>query len=101
MNTDRFRVPSGKRVSLDKYDSADSGQFGEHDETDGLLEKHFGQIASLQERLYAENQWSLLLVFQAPDGAGKDSTIERVLSGINPQGANAKAFKAPSSEELS
>jgi PPK2 family polyphosphate:nucleotide phosphotransferase len=101
MNTDRFRAPSGKRVSLDKYDPADSAPFRERGETEGLLEKHIGQICSLQERLYAENQWSLLLIFQAPDGAGKDSTIARVLSGLNPQGANAKAFKTPSSEELS
>ncbi len=101
MNTDRFRIPSGKRVSLDKYDPADSGPFGERGETDGLLEKQIGQIGSLQDRLYAENQWSLLLIFQAPDAAGKDSTITRVLSGLNPQGATAKAFKSPSSEELS
>jgi PPK2 family polyphosphate:nucleotide phosphotransferase len=101
MNTDRFRVPSGKRVSLDKYDAADSAPFRDRAEVNGLIEKDIGQICSLQERLYAENQWSLLLVFQAPDGAGKDSTIAHVLSGLNPQGASAKAFKGPSSEELS
>jgi PPK2 family polyphosphate:nucleotide phosphotransferase len=101
MNTDRFRVPSGKRVSLEKHDPADSAPFGDRAEANGLLEKEVGRICGLQERLYAENQWSLLLIFQAPDGAGKDSTIAHVLSGLNPQGAQTKSFKGPSSEELS
>jgi PPK2 family polyphosphate:nucleotide phosphotransferase len=101
MNTDRFRVRPGKRVSLDKYDPAETRPFKDRTETEALLQKEIEQIATLQERLYAENQWSVLLIFQAPDGAGKDSTIARVLSGLNPQGAQAKAFKVPSSEELS
>jgi PPK2 family polyphosphate:nucleotide phosphotransferase len=101
MNTDRFRVRPGKRVSLDKFDPADSNPFKDRAATEALLQKEIEQIASLQERLYAENQWAVLLVFQAPDGAGKDSTIARVLSGLNPQGATARAFKVPSSEELS
>jgi PPK2 family polyphosphate:nucleotide phosphotransferase len=101
MNTDRFRVRPGKRVSLDKYDPVDTRPFKDRTETEALLQKEIEQIAALQQRLYAENQWAVLLIFQAPDGAGKDSTIARVLSGLNPQGAQAKAFKVPSSEELS
>jgi PPK2 family polyphosphate:nucleotide phosphotransferase len=101
MNTDRFRIRPGKRVSLDKYDPEDSKPFRDRSETESLLQKEVEQIATLQERLYADNQWSLLLIFQAPDGAGKDSTIQHVLSSLNPQGAAAKSFKTPSSEELS
>jgi PPK2 family polyphosphate:nucleotide phosphotransferase len=101
MNTDRFRIRPGKRVSLDKHDPADSKPFKDRAETESLLVKERELIDGLQDRLYAENQWALLLIFQAPDGAGKDSTIEHVLSGLNPQGAAARSFKTPSSEELS
>src|SRR5712691_5075354 len=101
MNTDRFRVRPRKRVSLDKYDPADTKPFRDRAETENLLQKETDRIAELQSRLYADNHWSVLLIFQAPDGAGKDSTIQHVLSGLNPQGAMAKAFKTPSSEELS
>jgi polyphosphate kinase 2 (PPK2 family) len=101
MNTDRFRVRPGKRVSLEKHDPADSKPFRDRAETASLLAKEVEKIGKLQEKLYADNQWSLLLIFQAPDGAGKDSTIAHVLSTLNPQGAAAKAFKQPSSEELS
>jgi PPK2 family polyphosphate:nucleotide phosphotransferase len=101
MNTDRFRIRPGKRVSLDKYDPEDTKPFKDRVETEGLLQKQIEQIDALQERLYAENQWAVLLVFQAPDGAGKDSTIKHVLSGLNPEGTSAKAFKVPSTEELS
>ncbi len=101
MNTDRFRIRPGKRVSLDKYDPDDSKPFRDRSETESTLEKEREEICRQQDRLYADNHWALLLIFQAPDGAGKDSTIEHVLSGLNPQGAAAKAFKQPSSEELS
>jgi PPK2 family polyphosphate:nucleotide phosphotransferase len=101
MNTDRFRIRPRKRVSLDKHDPADTKPFRDRAETESLLQKETVRIAELQSRLYADNQWAVLLIFQAPDGAGKDSTIQHVLSGLNPQGAMAKAFKTPSSEELS
>jgi PPK2 family polyphosphate:nucleotide phosphotransferase len=101
MNTDRFRVRPGKRVSLDKYDPDDSKPYRDRSETEAPLEKERNEICKLQERLYADNRWALLLIFQAPDGAGKDSTIEHVLSGLNPQGAATKAYKEPSKEELS
>jgi PPK2 family polyphosphate:nucleotide phosphotransferase len=100
MNTDRFRVRPGKRVSLGKFDPEDSAPFKDRSETEGLLVKQLAEIASLQDRLYAEGRWSLLLVFQAPDAAGKDSVIKHVFSGLNPQGAVAHSFKTPSTEEL-
>lgn len=100
MNTDRFRIRPGKRVSLDKHDPEDSRPFKDRAETESLLQKEVEQIGALQQRLYADNQWAVLLIFQAPDGAGKDSTIQHVLSTLNPQGATARSFKTPSSEEL-
>ena len=101
MNIDRFRIRPGKRLSLEKHDPDDSKPFRDRSETESTLHKEREEICKLQDRLYADNHWSLLLIFQAPDGAGKDSTIEHVLSGLNPQGASAKSFKQPSSEELS
>jgi PPK2 family polyphosphate:nucleotide phosphotransferase len=100
MNTDRFRVRPGKRVSLGKHDPEDSAPFKDRSETNGLLEKETAKMCDLQSRLYAENRWAVLLIFQAPDAAGKDSVIQHVFSGLNPQGAQAHAFKTPSKEEL-
>ncbi len=101
MKTDRFRVRPGKRFSLDTHDPKDTRPFRDPSETESLLQKEIERIVGLQQRLYADNRWAVLLIFQAPDGAGKDSTIAHVLSELNPQGASAKAFKVPSSEELS
>src|SRR5262249_31878537 len=101
MKTDRFRVRPGKRFSLDTHDPKDTKPFRDPSETESLLQKEIEQIGALQQRLYADNRWALLLIFQAPDGAGKDSTIGHVLSVLNPQGATARSFKQPSHEELS
>jgi PPK2 family polyphosphate:nucleotide phosphotransferase len=65
-----------------------------------LLEHSLEKLAELQGRLYAQNEWALLLVFQAMDAAGKDGTIKHVMSGVNPQGCEVFSFKAPSAEEL-
>lgn len=89
---DRFRmndVDPGETLGLDLKDRAAD-----------LLATGVQELADLQERLYAQDRWSLLLVFQALDAAGKDSTIKHVMSGINPQGCQVSSFKQPSSEEL-
>ena len=65
-----------------------------------LLKQGIEQLTELQERLYAENRWSVLLIFQAMDAAGKDSSIKHVMSGVNPQGCEVHSFKQPSTEEL-
>ena len=65
-----------------------------------LLQQQTRQLADLQDMLYAQNRWALLLIFQAMDGAGKDSTIKHVMSGVNPQGCQVFSFKQPSTEEL-
>ena len=65
-----------------------------------MLEQGSRRMAELQERLYAQDRWSVLLIFQAMDAAGKDGTIKHVMSGVNPQGCDVHSFKAPSTEEL-
>jgi PPK2 family polyphosphate:nucleotide phosphotransferase len=97
---DRFRVRPGTRVKMTDYDPADSSPYRDRAEAEGLLEQELTRIAELQDRLYAEDRWALLLIFQAMDGAGKDSVIKHVLRGLNPQGSHAVAFKAPSTNEL-
>lgn len=96
-----FRVTSGKKFSLADH-ATDS--FGGHELTkeEGklLLEEGKLKLADMQERLYAADQWSVLIILQAMDAAGKDSTIEHVMSGVNPQGCQVHSFKAPSAEEL-
>ena len=92
---DRFRVRPGTRVRMTDYDPADSSPYRDRAEAEGQLEQELARIAELQDRLYAEDRWALLLIFQAMDGAGKDSVIKHVLRGLNPQGSHAVAFKAP------
>ena len=97
----RFTVSDGRRFRLDRFDPADTKGFSmDKDEADALLQDTVQQIASLQELLYAQDQWGVLLIFQAMDAAGKDSAIKHVFSGVNPQGIQVFAFKAPSPEEL-
>jgi PPK2 family polyphosphate:nucleotide phosphotransferase len=89
---DSFRLrdinPGERDLKLDKKGAKD------------ILAKDIKKLAELQERLYADDRWSLLVIFQAMDAAGKDSVIKHVMSGINPQGCHVTAFKAPSTEEL-
>ena len=96
----RFRVKPGRRVSLHDLRPNDTG--GLHDKVKArrLLAAGIERLAELQERLYAENKWALLVILQAMDAAGKDSTIKHVMSGVNPQGCQVFSFKAPSDEEL-
>lgn len=97
-----FRVEHGKHFALKDYDPGDtrglSSEFkGKATE---LLQHSIDQLSELQNKLYAQDRWALLLVFQAMDAAGKDSTIKHVMSGVNPQGCQVYSFKAPSTEEL-
>ena len=97
-----FRVTDGSKFRLDEIDPDDSlGLESEFkDEAQELLAEGIRRMAELQERLYAQDRWALLLVFQAMDAAGKDSTVKHVMSGVNPQGVEVSAFKQPTSEEL-
>jgi polyphosphate:nucleotide phosphotransferase, PPK2 family len=95
-----FRVPEGKRVNLKKLPTLVSPVYKSKEEYKKLLEKHVVQLSSLQQILYASNQYALLLIFQAMDAAGKDGVIRHVMSGIDPQGCEVFSFKHPSATEL-
>jgi PPK2 family polyphosphate:nucleotide phosphotransferase len=96
----RYRVTDGSKFRIADVDPADSAGLKIKDQAKDLLDQGIVQMAELQERLYAQDRYSALFVFQAMDAAGKDSTIKHVMSGVNPQGCEVHSFKAPSSEEL-
>jgi PPK2 family polyphosphate:nucleotide phosphotransferase len=100
MNHDAFLVPPGGNIRLKSYDPDDTGPFKQKEDALAKLEDDIERLAELQDVLYAQNTYALLLVFQAMDAAGKDGTIKHVMSGVNPQGCQVYSFKAPSSEEL-
>jgi PPK2 family polyphosphate:nucleotide phosphotransferase len=97
-----YRISSGRRFSLATIDPADTLWFEEDrkERAEDDLKSFVRELADLQDKLYAQDRWSLLLIFQAMDAAGKDSVIKHVFSGINPQGCHVTSFKAPSHEEL-
>jgi PPK2 family polyphosphate:nucleotide phosphotransferase len=99
---ERYCVEHGKKFRLKDIDPDDTGGLGKDfkDEAETLLQAGLAEISELQDKLYAQNRWALLLIFQAMDAAGKDGTIKHVLSGVNPQGCMVHSFKAPSDEEL-
>jgi PPK2 family polyphosphate:nucleotide phosphotransferase len=96
----RYRVTHASRFRLTHVDPADPWGKRLKPISGQLLKQGVKRLAELQERLYAQDRWSVLLIFQAMDAAGKDSTIKHVMSGVNPQGCEVHAFKSPSSEEL-
>jgi PPK2 family polyphosphate:nucleotide phosphotransferase len=98
----RCRVTDGRAFRLDEVDPGDTGglRISKKEARNALHDEWIARLASLQEKLYAQDRWALLLIFQAMDAAGKDSTIEHVMSGINPQGCDVHSFKVPSEEEL-
>ncbi len=100
LDVDRFAVRPGTRIRLRKMDAGDTRPFSSKSEIEGRLEKDLDELFKLQELLYADQTWSLLLVFQAMDAAGKDSAIKHVMRGLNPQGTTVASFKTPSTHEL-
>jgi PPK2 family polyphosphate:nucleotide phosphotransferase len=100
MDHKRFIVPPGKKISIGDYDPGDTGTFKEKEDAVKKLQADIGSIASMQDILYAQDRYALLIIFQAMDAAGKDSAIKHVMSGLNPQGCQVQSFKAPSAEEL-
>jgi PPK2 family polyphosphate:nucleotide phosphotransferase len=100
MNIARFRVRPGRRVKLRRYDTSDTRPFKNKEEAVARLVRGRERMIALHERLYAQDTWSVLLIFQAMDAAGKDSAIKHVMSGLNPQGTQVYSFKRPSDEEL-
>jgi PPK2 family polyphosphate:nucleotide phosphotransferase len=101
MNHDAFIVPPGAKISLLKdYDPAYKDDYQEKAEAEKKLQTDVERLAKYQNILYAQNTYALLIIFQAMDTAGKDSTIKHVMSGVNPQGCQVFSFKQPSTEEL-
>jgi PPK2 family polyphosphate:nucleotide phosphotransferase len=99
---DRYRVTDGSDFRLDAYDPGDSGGgIVKTSDVEKLLADGVARLAELQQRLYADQGWSMLLVLQAMDAAGKDGTIRHVMTGVNPQGVSVTSFKQPGPEDLS
>jgi PPK2 family polyphosphate:nucleotide phosphotransferase len=97
---DAFEIKHGKSFRLKDYDPADTRGIRDKEKANQLLHESSQVLCDLQEKLYAQDQWALLLVIQAMDAAGKDSLIKHVMSGVNPQGCQVTSFKQPSTEEL-
>ena len=95
-----FRVTDGRKFKLKHVDPGFTAGLKSKQAARDILEAGVGRLAELQDRLYAQDKWSLLVIFQAMDAAGKDGTIKHVMSGVNPVGCQVFSFKAPSAEEL-
>ena len=97
-----YRVTNGKKFRLKDFDPGDTGELKSDDKPRAkeALQTGVEALAELQDVLYAQDRWSVLLVFQAMDAAGKDGTIKHVMSGVNPQGCQVSSFKAPTSTDL-
>ena len=98
----RHKVERGRGFKLKDHDPGDTGHLEDADkpEAQAWLEQGVGWLAEEQEKLYAQDRWAVLCVFQAMDAAGKDGTIKHVMSGVNPTGVQVTSFKQPSAEEL-
>jgi PPK2 family polyphosphate:nucleotide phosphotransferase len=97
-----YRITRGAKFRLKDFDPGDTGDFTVEDKPRAVsaLQSGVEALSRLQDVLYAYDRWSVLLIFQAMDAAGKDSAIKHVMSGVNPQGCEVHSFKAPSQEEL-
>jgi PPK2 family polyphosphate:nucleotide phosphotransferase len=95
----RYRVDKPDRFDLAAQDSADAGGI-DKDAAQAMLADNVNRLSALQERLYAQEHWAVLIILQGMDAAGKDSVVAHVMSGVNPQGCAVYSFKVPSAEEL-
>jgi PPK2 family polyphosphate:nucleotide phosphotransferase len=95
-----YRVESGKHFRLKDFDPADTGHWRSKEHAEEALLQGIARTADLQDKLYAQNNWALLLIFQAMDAAGKDGAIKHVMSGVNPAGCQVYSFKTPTEPEL-
>jgi PPK2 family polyphosphate:nucleotide phosphotransferase len=95
-----FEITDGSGFRLKDFDPADTLGLKSKERATETLERGIVRLSQLQEQLYAQDRWGILLILQAMDAAGKDSTIKHVMSGVNPQGCQVNSFKSPSEEEL-
>jgi PPK2 family polyphosphate:nucleotide phosphotransferase len=100
MQYNNLAFPTGQKGRLSDFATDFTGSFSDSKEAEKELGKGIDKLSKIQDKLYASNQYGLLIVLQAMDAAGKDSTIKHVMSGVNPQGCSVTSFKAPSAEEL-
>lgn len=100
MNINNFEVKPNSTVNLLKISTYDTSNFSSKKEAKEKLKENINRMIGLQSKLYAQDKYALLLVFQAMDAAGKDGTIKHVMSGLNPQGTQVYSFKQPSKTEL-
>jgi PPK2 family polyphosphate:nucleotide phosphotransferase len=100
MTVDRYIVPPDGRFRLKRVDPDGHGSIESKASAETLLAEGIGRLRELQQVLYAQDRWAVLLILQAMDTAGKDGAIEHVMSGVNPQGCRVVSFKRPSAEEL-
>lgn len=100
MKIDRFRIAENSKVDLKDHATDFTGDYTDKKDAVKALEKNVERLRELQDVLYAQDVYALLIIFQAMDAAGKDGAIEHVMSGVNPQGCHVVSFKQPSSEEL-
>jgi PPK2 family polyphosphate:nucleotide phosphotransferase len=96
----KFRVKEGEKVKLKQWATRTKPLYNSKEHYEELLKKQIKDLSELQNTLYADNRFALLLIFQAMDAAGKDGVIKHVMSGVNPQGCQVFSFKHPSAEEL-
>jgi PPK2 family polyphosphate:nucleotide phosphotransferase len=97
---DRFRIESGRGFRLKDFDPADTHGYKSKQKAEDRLAQDIERMTELQQRLYAQDRWALLIVLQAMDAAGKDGTIQHVMTGVNPEGCDVVSFKTPTPEEL-
>lgn len=95
-----YRVDKGKRFQLKDFDTADIGTQRHKDHAEELLAQGISAMAELQDKLYAQDRWGVLVIFQGMDAAGKDGLVKHVMSGLNPEGCQVYSFKTPSDDEL-
>lgn len=95
-----FRITDGKNFRLKDHHPDFTGELQSKDDAQKMLQQSVELLSDLQEKLYAQDRWAVLLIFQGMDAAGKDGLIKHVMSGINPQGCDVWSFKGPSNEEL-
>lgn len=96
-----YRIERGRKFRLKDHDCADTQKLDLKEEANSFLEQGIQRLTDMQQKLYAQDGWALLLIFQGMDSAGKDSAIRHVMSGVNPEGCQVCSFKQPSAEDLS
>jgi PPK2 family polyphosphate:nucleotide phosphotransferase len=94
-----YLVDHGSEFQLKDFDPADTGQFRSKEQAGAALQEGISRLVALQDKLYAQDSWAVLLIFQGMDAAGKDSAIKHVMSGVDPQGCQVYSFKQPTGEE--